>query len=330
MVLRGGVIVKSIVFNKYIRTVYGWRMARFEDLAQLDLNLLYTFRQVAELGSVGEAARRLGRTQPAISARLRQLEHEIGAPLFERAGRGLALSPVGRAVAAEVREALQAVHHVVDRARAAARAPTGTLRIGALPTVATYLLASHTAAFLRMHPTAGVSIKTKLTTSQIDALLDGKLDLVFSVGPPPHHQRLQVVRLGEVRPVLVRRRGAAPKLPRRPSARDLERLPLIGFGLVGDLFFDAVWAFLERHGLRERLRMLVPHIQALKALVLAGAGATILPDYTAREAGLVACPVAGLDVAHAVWVALRSTSRGLPLVQGFLDGLAPSVRAALE
>jgi LysR family transcriptional activator of mexEF-oprN operon len=61
----------------------------------LDLNLLRVFAVVAEAGSVTEAARRLYVTQPAVSAALRRLTTAVGAPLFVRSGRGLALTSRG-------------------------------------------------------------------------------------------------------------------------------------------------------------------------------------------------------------------------------------------
>src|SRR5437879_5918652 len=62
----------------------------------LDLNLLRVFGMVAESGGVTEAARRLYMTQPAVSAALRRLTTAVGAPLFVRSGRGLAMTSRGQ------------------------------------------------------------------------------------------------------------------------------------------------------------------------------------------------------------------------------------------
>jgi len=68
----------------------------------LDLNLLRVFAIVAETGSVTEAASRLYVTQPAVSAALRRLKATVGAPLFVRAGRGLALTGRGQRLRATI------------------------------------------------------------------------------------------------------------------------------------------------------------------------------------------------------------------------------------
>ena len=94
--------------------------------------------------------------------------------------------------------------------------------------------------------------------------------------------------------------------------RRLEAWELVLFGKVGDLFFDAVSVALERHGLGTRTRIVVSHIQTLKALVAAGCGVTVLPDYTVVEPGLVTRPLEGLRLVHPIWMATRAGSPPLP------------------
>src|SRR4051812_44949748 len=75
----------------------------------LDLNLLRVFAVVAESGSVTEAASRLYLTQPAVSAALRRLTAAVGAPLFARRGRGLALTSRGERLLARAQPHLRAL-----------------------------------------------------------------------------------------------------------------------------------------------------------------------------------------------------------------------------
>ena len=75
----------------------------------LDLNLLRVFAVVAEIGSVTEAASRLYLTQPAVSAALRRLTTTVGAPLFVRRGRGLALTSRGERLRQTLAPHLQAI-----------------------------------------------------------------------------------------------------------------------------------------------------------------------------------------------------------------------------
>src|SRR5690348_14923726 len=75
----------------------------------LDLNLLRVFAVVADSGSVTEAASRLYLTQPAVSAALRRLTGAVGAPLFARRGRGLALTSRGERLRAQAQPHLRAL-----------------------------------------------------------------------------------------------------------------------------------------------------------------------------------------------------------------------------
>jgi LysR family transcriptional activator of mexEF-oprN operon len=107
----------------------------------LDLNLLRVFAVVAESGSVTEAASRLYLTQPAVSAALRRLTVAVGAPLFARSGRGLALTSRGVRLRDAVRPHLQ---NLVDAALAPPtfdpKTSDRTLRLGLSDTSELWLL----------------------------------------------------------------------------------------------------------------------------------------------------------------------------------------------
>jgi len=107
----------------------------------LDLNLLRVFAVIAEAGSVTEAASRLYLTQPAVSAALRRLTAAVGAPLFVRRGRGLALTSRGERLHATL------VPHLAAIVEAALASPTfdpatseRTLRIGFADSAEVWLL----------------------------------------------------------------------------------------------------------------------------------------------------------------------------------------------
>jgi LysR family hydrogen peroxide-inducible transcriptional activator len=293
-------------------------------LHAIDLNLLYTFQTFVDEGGVAPAARRLGRSQPAISARLHQLQDDLGVRLFERVGRRLELTPVGRAVHDEACTVLAAAQRIVDRARSGEHTPAGRLRIGALPTVGVFVLAPVIARYVRAHDAVEIDLRYGLTPELIDELTEGSLDMVVSVGVAPQRSDLDVTPLREVTAVAIVRAGT-PRLPKGPITLSwLAGMSLIVSARLGDPFFDAVSDFVGGQGMVERIR--VSHIQTLKALVLEGAGVSIVPDYTVVEPELIARKIEQLDFSHPMWMAMRSSSRDVLALQELRDALCASVR----
>lgn len=292
-------------------------------LANIDLNLLYTLHEVARTGSVTAAARTLGRTQPAISTRLRLLERQLGVELFERAGRAVRLTPVGRAVVEEVRLLVPQLGAVLDRTRGMDAEPVGTVRIGALPTLCAYLLAPAVHRLTEQHPRARVRMTPGLTATQIDGIRGGEFDVLVSVGRV-REPGLRVVDVGRIDACAVlpsRSRLARGRL----SAKKLAAAPFIAYGRIGDPFFDAVTTFLDRADLLRRVSIEVSNIQAIKQLVLEGAGVSILPRYTIVEPALVTRAVDGLDVALPLCVVTRPNAERAPIVRELLREITSEV-----
>jgi len=286
-----------------------------DNLADLDLNLLYTFRTFVESGTLHQTAAKLGRSQPTISARLHQLERELGMTLLQRKGRQLQLTPFGRGVDKQLHAIFSGVRELANHVRAS-QGSTGVLRVGALHTVGVFVLAPRIPEFCAERPGADVELHYGLARDQLDAMQDGLLDLVAGIGNPPH-TGFNVMTIGQARPVLVVQKGTK-RLPRGPiGPQHLASIDLIGYGPIDDPFFGAVWEFFECHGLDNRLRVMVNHIETLKALVAAGAGVAILPDYTVVEPGLEIRRVEGLEFSLPIWMAARSSSLAIPLLSNF-------------
>jgi LysR family hydrogen peroxide-inducible transcriptional activator len=107
---------------------------------QITLKQLRYFAVLADTCHFGEAARRLGISQPSLSAQLALLEDTLGLQLLERSRRGVHLTPPGRDVLARAGRALSEVEGIVTFTEAARSEPMGTISLGAKPTLAPYLL----------------------------------------------------------------------------------------------------------------------------------------------------------------------------------------------
>ncbi len=149
---------------------------------------LACFLAVADTNSFSEAARRLGLSQPALSRTVRLLEEALGARLFDRDTRNVALTPVG-AELQPIAERLQAefggAFGELARFVSGGR---GRVTVAALPSIAAVLLPSVVAAFAAERPDVDVLIEDGLSGSVLDAVAEGRAEIGLTVQPSPSAQ----------------------------------------------------------------------------------------------------------------------------------------------
>lgn len=157
---------------------------------------LRTFVIAAQMESFAAAAKTVGLTQSAISAQIRRLEEELGYDLFERTGRSVRLTEAGNGILCQVEDILSSFEALRGVARI--RSDNALLRIGAISTVQTSLLAP---AIARLHlelPDLKVRIVPGLSMGLLDRLDAGELDAALIVRPPfglmPYMQWHPIVR----------------------------------------------------------------------------------------------------------------------------------------
>jgi LysR family hydrogen peroxide-inducible transcriptional activator len=145
----------------------------------MELHQLRYFVAVAEAGNFGRAAARCRVSQPSLSQQIIKLEAQFGRKLFDRLGRrialtdaGLALLPRAKAILAEVIEAEREMIGDLDSGR-------GRLAIGAIPTIAPYLLPGVIRTFLAINPEADLTVSEDVTDGLIEAIADAELDLAL-------------------------------------------------------------------------------------------------------------------------------------------------------
>jgi DNA-binding transcriptional LysR family regulator len=243
-----------------------------------DLDKLQAFYAVVRLGGVGAAARALGRSQPAVSHRLRALADGLGVELFEKVGRRLQTTAAGDALAERCAE-LFALARDLENALASQHDGDvrGVVRIGTYATVASHLLAPGLAALLEAHPELTVRFSFELAGPLIRRLEAGELDVVLVAGH----------RLGEVAGLAVERIGSDPMLavaapdlvpPRVPRLRALRALRQLAWE-GDDETFAQVRAYVEAERLSSARTAVIPHLETLRRLALRGVGWTIVPRY---------------------------------------------------
>ncbi|MVW71761.1 MULTISPECIES: LysR family transcriptional regulator [unclassified Bordetella] len=144
---------------------------------------LLTFAYVADVGSISRAAELLHLSQPAVSGQLRLLQDWFGEPLYRRRGQGVALTPAGERLAEQARQLRQVYQQTQSLRESWQGLETGTLRLGASTTPASYLLPSLVAAFHQQFPAVSLHLSDGNTSEIVERL--PRLDLAFIEGEVP-------------------------------------------------------------------------------------------------------------------------------------------------
>ncbi len=151
----------------------------------MDISQLKTLIHVAELGSLSKAADRLHIAQPALSRQIRLMEQELGVHLFERHGRGMMLTEVGREVldhATRVMAELEAIRHSAVKGDSSYN---GLVTVGMTPTVAEILTIPLANTVREAHRQLRLRFSSAFSGHLLDWLQRGELDLTFSYDPEP-------------------------------------------------------------------------------------------------------------------------------------------------
>jgi len=294
----------------------------------LDLVLVQTFVEVARLGSVTAAARELGRSQPAISHRLRCLERELGVPLFEKIGRRLQLTDFGRELQLRCLDLIALSRGLRDLVSDTEGPIAGRVRVGTFPTIAAHLLVPAVGDLLA-HPELELAFTFDLIEPLLERVRIGLLDLalVFSDRAP---EGFAVSKLGETQLVAIMPTATAPARASVAVSR-LRRQRYLAWAGPSDPTSDRIGSFVTDNQLVTRFTPQIPHVETLRELVASGAGYTILPRYTAARSesrGRVATRVPrGLNEAMTLYLISRPrqvVTRAVAEVRGKLAELADS------
>jgi len=131
------------------------------------------------------AADRCHVTQPTLSAQLSAMEAKLGVQMAERSRTGVTLTETGAEIAARARTILREVDDIVDVARRGAQPLGGTLRVGVVQSLGSYLLPVMIPDLHADHPDLKLYVREGLARDLLDRLRDGRLDFLFLPLPAP-------------------------------------------------------------------------------------------------------------------------------------------------
>ena len=149
----------------------------------MDGTLLRAFVETADAGSLSRAAGLLGLSQPSLTAQIQRLERHLEAPLFNRHGRGVTLTDAGKALYPRARRILDELRATEDAVRREGADGAGTLSVGAIPTVAPYILPAALRRLRVRHAALRIELREDYSAVLARQLLDGALDVVIAALP---------------------------------------------------------------------------------------------------------------------------------------------------
>ena len=265
---------------------------------------------IADHGSFSRAARACHVTQSGLSAQVAQVESLLELQLFERSRRKVLVTPAGEALVRRARDLLRDVDELVETARAYTRPLSGTLRLGAIPTVAPYLLPRVLPRLRRAYPQLALQLREDTTRALLSRLSAGSLDVLLLALEAP---------LGDVESLPLFRDEfvlAAPtghRLARRRRVResdlDSEDVLLLE---DGHCLREQALSVCQSAGAREHSDFRASSLGTLVQMVAGGAGVTLLPRLAqaveTRHADLAIVPFARPAPHRTIGLAWRRSS----------------------
>jgi DNA-binding transcriptional LysR family regulator len=300
----------------------------------LDIRRLRVLHAVSAYGSVTAAASALGYSAPAVSQQLAALEREVGLPLTERAGRGIALTPAATVLVAHT-DALLAQLSSAEADLAELRDQVaGRVALAAFPSAATAVVAPAWAALGPSAPHIQLDLEVMEPEESLPAVQRGEIDIAvvheYDIFPRPVDALFErrdllgdPVRLAVRDDFGLDGRPAADDGPARLTA--LGRQPFLA-PRTGTACAEMIQRACARAGFAPRVVARASDFGVLLSLVAAGAGVTLVPRLAARSLppGVRLLPLAE-PVTRQVFTVSRRGGDRLPAVRVVLDALLDAV-----
>lgn len=295
----------------------------------MDAHDLKIFEAVARLGGMNRAAGELNTVQSNVTARIRQLEAELGAPLFHRHARGVTLTEAGQRLLPYARQMGQLLSDA-RRAVVDDGTPRGSLTVGSLETTTALRLPPVLSAFAAAWPQVDLVLRTGTTCELVEAVLEFRLDGAFVCGPVDRAE-LEGTTMFREEMVLV----TAPSVPNLDEALTRPDVKIVLFR-AGCSYRQHLEALLAQRGITDPRRLELGSIDGILGCVAAGIGVTMLPHGVvepARRAGRIAAHRLPPERATAVTLFVRRRDAYLSsAMKAFLDiaRAAPAAANAAE
>ncbi len=239
------------------------------------------FVEVAHQGNLRRAAEAISISQPALTARIQSLEHELGAVLFRRTRAGMALTPAGRAFLPHAERAMEAIASGSALVRELDEGIVGELALGVAPAFGAYVLPELLARFTAANPNVRLLVRTGHSEELIDLVLRGEVDL--GVVRQLRDPRVLSRPIYEDELVLVVPPDHPFAVAGRVDVADIRHVQLILFDRTSS-YYDLTNAMFRSAGVVPRGITELDNIEAARRMVERGLGVSLLPGTAVADA----------------------------------------------
>lgn len=289
----------------------------------MELRQIQYFIEVAKREHVTEASYALHVAQSAVSRQIFKLEEELGVNLFIHEGRKVRLTPIGRVFLEHIQQAMQAIDHAKKQIEEFLIPELGTISIGFPSSLATYILPTVISAFREKYPQVNFQLRHGSYRELIENVIVGEINLAL-IGPVPKHEKQikgETLFLEKIVALLPSNHPLAAN-----KSIDLGRLQEDSFVLFPEGFVlrEIVVKACEDHDFLPKVSFEGDDIDAIKGLVAAGLGVTLLPEITLNDnipRSTVKIPLSGPSVTRGVGVIIPSNRDLAPTEKLFYEFL---------
>jgi LysR family hydrogen peroxide-inducible transcriptional activator len=240
----------------------------------VEIDQLRNFLKVAEHGNFTRAAEDVGLSQPALSRSIGRLEEELGQPVFERQSRCVSLTDAGQRFLLRARQILSLVEEasaeICDDGR------TGRIRIGAIPTIAPYLLPRLLRTFRDAFPAASIIVQEDTTDALLKSLASGTLDVAI-LALPIEFKYLEVIELFEEELWLVLPPDHPLAARKKVRIEEIASLPFVMLGEAHCLT-GQIRSFCRQRSFHPLAIEQASQLTTVQELVSLGHGVSLVPD----------------------------------------------------
>jgi len=274
----------------------------------VEIHQLAYFESVSRHLHFTRAAEELHVAQPSVSQQIRKLESELGAPLFHRMKRRVALTEAGKTFLPHARAVLQRLAEARVEVQELSGLHKGTLAVGAPPSVGTHLLPRALATFSRRHQGITLTFREAGSRTLLQLLEEGVLDFAVVIQPIRHPALETLPLLEEELLLAVPRQHALANGHRRVRLEQLREEPFVMLREGTYDLRDQTLAACRRAGFEPAIGLDGGEMDSVLRFVAAGIGLAILPE-------MVLADLDAHDAAVAVRRLLPKLSRSLVLAR---------------